>query len=195
MTKDRANDSDDKAKKAEAPSTSDRVSESGVVDSGDKARRLRAQLAAYGDQDASATHIGKSAAEIAQLKASGLASKFELVDDEKSSTLLKGSIQKTVKAQDRVPLAEATMHHKLTNFAQSAAARLLDPAGQQKYFQGQIDKIQGIGDGLNLAKEEMKDAGRKAWEALQDGSVAMFLARPNAINDGFSMQLVKVSMP
>ncbi|MFA6560087.1 MAG: hypothetical protein WCT03_26905, partial [Candidatus Obscuribacterales bacterium] len=44
LTKDRANDSDDKAKKAEAPSTSDRVSESSVVDSGDKARRLRAQL-------------------------------------------------------------------------------------------------------------------------------------------------------
>ncbi|MBP9092252.1 hypothetical protein KBI23_14580 [bacterium] len=96
LTKDRANDSDDKAKKAEAPSASDRVSESGVVDSGDKARRLRAQLAAYGDQDASATHIGKSAAEIAQLKACGLASKFELVDDERSSTLLKGSVRETV---------------------------------------------------------------------------------------------------
>ena len=183
MTKDRANDSDDKAKKAEAPSTSDRVSESSVVDSGDKARRLRAQLAAYGDQDASATHIGKSAAEIAQLKASGLASKFELVDDEESTTVLKGSVQETVKAQGRLSLPETTLHHKLTNFVHSAEARLLDPAGQQKYFQGQIDKIQGIGDGLNLAKEEMKDAGRKAWEALQDGSVAKFLAQPNAIND------------
>ncbi|CAN5122671.1 hypothetical protein BH11CYA1_BH11CYA1_16220 [soil metagenome] len=184
MSKDRANDSDDKAKKVEAPSASDRVSESGVVDSGDKARRLRAQLAAYGDQDASATHIGKSAAEIAQLKASGLASKFELVDDEKSSTvLLKGSVQETVEAKLNNQAEEHAPHYKLTNFVQSAEARLLDPVGQQKYFQGQIDKIQGIGDGLNLAKEEMKDAGRKAWEALQDGSVAMFLARPNAIND------------
>ncbi len=183
MTKDRANDSDEKAKKAEAPSTSDRVSESGVVDSGDKARRLRAQLAAYGDQDASATHIGKSAAEIAQLKASGLASKFELVDDEKSATLLKGSVRETVQAKNNIRLEEPTFQQKLSNFVQSAEARLLDPAGQQKYFQGQIDKIQGIGDGLNIAKEEMKDAGRKAWEALQDGSVAMFLARPNAIND------------
>lgn len=183
MTKDRANDSDDKAKKAEAPSTSDRVSESGVVDSGDKARRLRAQLAAYGDQDASATHIGKSAAEIAQLKASGLASKFELVDDERSSTLLKGSVQEIVQAKAIIRREEPTFQQKLSNFVQSAEARLLDPAGQQKYFQGQIDKIQGIGDGLNIAKEEMKDAGRRAWEALQDGSVAMFLAQPNAIND------------
>ncbi len=183
MTKDRANDSDDKAKKAESPSTSDRVSESGVVDSGDKARRLRAQLAAYGDQDASATHIGKSAAEIAQLKASGLASKFELVDDERSSTLLKGSVQEIVQAKAIIRREEPAFQQKLSNFVQSAEARLLDPAGQQKYFQGQIDKIQGIGDGLNIAKEEMKDAGRKAWEALQDGSVAMFLAQPNAIND------------
>lgn len=184
MTKGKVNDSDDKANRAEAPSTSDRVSESGVVDSGDKARRLRAQLAAYGDQDASATHIGKSPAEIAQLKASGLASKFELVDDEKSSTvLLKGSVQETVEGKLNRQREELSPHHKLTNFVQSAEARLLDPVGQQKYFQGQIDKIQGIGDGLNLAKEEMKDAGRKAWEALQDGSVAMFLARPNAIND------------
>jgi hypothetical protein len=183
LTKDRANDSDDKAKKAEAPSTSDRVSESGVVDSGDKARRLRAQLAAYGDQDASATHIGKSAAEIAQLKASGLASKFELVDDEKSATILKGSVRETVQAKNNIGREEPTFQQKLSNFAQSAEARLLDPAGQQKYFQGQINKIQGIGDGLNIAKEEMKDAGRKAWEALQNGSVAMFLARPNAIND------------
>ncbi len=183
MTNDKVNDSDDKAKKAEAPSASDRVSDSGVVDSGDKARRLRAQLAAYGDQDASATHIGKSAAEIAQLKASGLASKFELVDDEKSSTVLKGSIQETVRANLNTRAEEPNLHQKLSNFAHSGEARLLDPAGQQKYFQGQIDKIHGIGDGLNLAKEEMKDAGRKAWEALQDGSVAMFLARPNAIND------------
>jgi hypothetical protein len=183
LTKDRANDSDDKAKKVEAPSRSDRVSESSVVDSGDKARRLRAQLAAYGDQDASATHIGKSAAEIAQLKASGLASKFELVDDEKSSTLLKGSVQETVKVQERLSASDPTLYQKLTKFVQSAEARLLDPAGQQKYFQGHIDQIQGIGDGLNLAKEEMKDAGRKAWEALQDGSVAKFLAHPNAIND------------
>jgi len=183
LTKDRANDSDDKAKKAEAPSTSDRVSESGVVDSGDKARRLRAQLAAYGDQDASATHIGKSAAEIGQLKASGLASKFELVDDEKSSTLLKGSVQEIVQAKAIIRPAESTLHQKLSNFVQSAEARLLDPAGQQKYFQGQIDKIQGIGDGLNIAKEEMKVAGRKAWDALQDGSVAKFLAQPNAINE------------
>ncbi|MDQ5932786.1 MAG: hypothetical protein QG574_70 [Cyanobacteriota bacterium erpe_2018_sw_21hr_WHONDRS-SW48-000092_B_bin.40] len=183
MTKDRANDSDDKAKKAEAPSASDRVSESGVVDSGDKARRLRAQLAAYGDQDASATHIGKSAAEIAQLKASGLAAKFELVDDEKSATLLKGSVRETVQAKNNIRPEEPTFQQKLSNFVQSAEARLLDPAGQQKYFQGQIDKIQGIGDGLNIAKEEMKDAGRKAWEALQDGSVAKFLSQPNAIND------------
>lgn len=76
---------------------------------------------------------------------------------------------------------------KLANFVQSAEARLMDPDGQKAYVQGLIDKVIGIGQGLNEAKEEVKTgttiAATKAWTALNDGSVARFLAQPNAIND------------
>lgn len=76
---------------------------------------------------------------------------------------------------------------KLFDFAQSATARLISEEGRQEYFQGQIDKVLGIGEGLNLAKEEVKtstqQAVSKAWTALQDGSVSSFMAQPNAVND------------
>lgn len=54
-------------------------------------------------------------------------------------------------------------------------------------IQGIIDKTLGVGEGLNLAKEEVKAAAMHgsmtAWKALNDGSVARFLAQPNAINE------------
>lgn len=83
---------------------------------------------------------------------------------------------------DNRPLSE-----KLVRFAESAQARLLDPAGREAYFQGLIDRTIGIGEGLNEAKEEIKagvsGAALMAWKGLTDGSVARFLAQPNAINE------------
>ncbi|MCA0316226.1 MAG: hypothetical protein LCH63_20565 [Candidatus Melainabacteria bacterium] len=83
---------------------------------------------------------------------------------------------------DNQPLSQ-----KLAKFAESAQARLMDPAGRQAYFQGLIDKTLGIGEGLNEAKEEIKSglsgAAQKAWTGIKDGSVARFLAQPNAINE------------
>jgi hypothetical protein len=83
---------------------------------------------------------------------------------------------------EKIPLSQ-----KLADFAKSAQARLLDPTGRQAYFQGMIDETLGVGEGLNLAKEEIKDASKmaaiKAWTALNDGSVATFMATPNAINE------------
>ncbi|MFA7340793.1 MAG: hypothetical protein WC028_28665 [Candidatus Obscuribacterales bacterium] len=83
---------------------------------------------------------------------------------------------------ENVPFAQ-----KLANFVQSAEARLMDPEGQKAYVQDIIDKVVGVGQGLNLAKEEVKDTAKqaavKAWTALNDGSVASFFAQPNAINE------------
>lgn len=72
---------------------------------------------------------------------------------------------------------------KMGDIVQSAARRATDPEGQQKYIQNELDKIIGIGRGLNIAKEETKELAQVGWKALTDGSVAKFLAQPNAIND------------
>ena len=76
---------------------------------------------------------------------------------------------------------------RLGMFAQSAEARLMDPAARKAYFQGMIDKTIGVGVGLNEVKEEIKGsaqmAATRARTALEDGSVATFMAQPNAINE------------
>jgi hypothetical protein len=72
---------------------------------------------------------------------------------------------------------------KLSDFVNAASARISDPIGQKTYIQGQLDKLIGIGEGMNIAKEETKASARQAWTALTDGTVASFLAQPNAIND------------
>lgn len=76
-----------------------------------------------------------------------------------------------------------TFSQKMTDFAIAASGRLLDPEDQKAYAQQQIDKVLGIGEGLNIAKDSTKLAAVTAWNALTDGSVASFLAKPHAIND------------
>lgn len=84
--------------------------------------------------------------------------------------------------KENVPFSQ-----KLANFALSAEARLMDPVARQAYFQGMIDRVIGVGVGLNEVKEEIKDSAKmaasKAITALKDGSVASFMAQPNAINE------------
>jgi hypothetical protein len=75
-----------------------------------------------------------------------------------------------------------TFSQKMTDFAIAASGRLLDPEDQKAYAQQQIDKVLGIGEGLNIAKDSTKLAAVTAWNALTDGSVASFLAKPHAIN-------------
>jgi len=76
-----------------------------------------------------------------------------------------------------------TPSEKLSAFTQAATKRATDPEGWKTYFQGEIDKAIGIAEGLNIAKEETKSAAALGWKALTDGTVANFLAQPNAIND------------
>lgn len=76
-----------------------------------------------------------------------------------------------------------TPSEMLGDFLQAAAARATDPAGWQKYLDGQVEKVIGIGEGLNMAKEHTKEAAVAGWTALTDGTVANFLSKPNAVND------------
>lgn len=76
-----------------------------------------------------------------------------------------------------------TTFDKLADFCESAAARALDPDARSVYIQGQLDKLIGIGEGLNIAKDNTKAAAVAGWIALIDGTVANFLAKQNAINE------------
>lgn len=76
-----------------------------------------------------------------------------------------------------------SIYEKLTDFGKAAAVRALDHEGQKIYIQGQLDKIVGIGEGLNTAKESTKEAVVAGSTALTNGTVANFLSKPNAIND------------
>lgn len=80
-----------------------------------------------------------------------------------------------------------TFSQKFVDFAEAASRRLFNADEQKAFAQEQIDKILGIGEGLNIAKEHAKESVKvgagKAWNAFADGTVASFLARPNAIND------------
>ena len=76
-----------------------------------------------------------------------------------------------------------SIYDKLADFGKATAARALDPVEQKAYIQGQLDKIIGIGEGLNIAKESTKASVVAGWTALIDGTLANFLAKPNAIND------------
>jgi hypothetical protein len=72
---------------------------------------------------------------------------------------------------------------KITAFANAAEMRAADPENWTRYVQAELDKMTGVWEGLNLAKEEVKSSAVAGWNALKDGTVAKFLAQPNAIND------------
>jgi filamentous hemagglutinin len=76
-----------------------------------------------------------------------------------------------------------SIYEKLSDLGKSAASTATDPEGQKAYIQGQLDKIIGIGEGLNIAKDGTKAAVVAGLTALTDGTVASFLSKPNAIND------------
>jgi hypothetical protein len=76
-----------------------------------------------------------------------------------------------------------SVSEKLTAFAESAGKQAADPEGLRLYIQGELDKMIGVGEGLNIAKEQTKGAVAGGWEALSNGTVANFLSKPNAIND------------
>ncbi len=76
-----------------------------------------------------------------------------------------------------------SVYEKLISLTQSATARASDPEAWKTWAQGEIDKMIGIGEGLNIAKDKTKEAAAVGWKALTDGTLVNFLSKPNAIND------------
>lgn len=121
------------------------------------------------------------------------AAKFELVDESAHADAQKTGafIDYKPRQLDKNTFALGIDHEneprsfieKMGDFVQAAGRRASDPQGQQQYIQTEIDKIIGIGRGLNIAKEQTKELAQVGWKSLNDGTVAKFLAQPNAIND------------
>lgn len=76
-----------------------------------------------------------------------------------------------------------SVYEKLADFGRAAAKRAADPEGWKAYIQGELDKMLGVAEGLNIAKDSTKAGLVAGWNALTDGTVAKFLSKPNAIND------------
>ncbi|HIA54710.1 MAG TPA: hypothetical protein EYN91_21940 [Candidatus Melainabacteria bacterium] len=64
-----------------------------------------------------------------------------------------------------------------------AAEALTDPAQQLAFWQAQQDKLLGIAEGLNQAKESLKEVFKSTGHFVQSGELCEFLAKPNAINE------------
>lgn len=76
---------------------------------------------------------------------------------------------------------------KLCVFAQSAYQRaatgLTDQEAVEVYWRSQGEKLVGIGEGLNEAKEGVKTAARTLWNAAADGTIARAIMNIGAICD------------
>ena len=102
--------------------------------------------------------------------------------DYKPQEIIKGKSFALGMDYEDKPLDTRTPVEKLGDFMQAAAQRAADPQGWKAWAQGEINKFQGIGAGLNEAKDETKAAVAAGWKALTDGTVVEFLSQPNAIN-------------
>lgn len=147
----------------------------------------------------SATMIALTDDMIAQMKANGGYQKFELYDPKAPGN---GSAQDTGTVIDYKPqeLKKSTSFalgmdyeegrhdvrtptDKLHDFLSAAANNAANPDNYKQYIQGELDKLIGVAEGLNIAKEQTKGAVAAGWKALTDGTVADFLSKPNAINE------------
>ncbi len=72
---------------------------------------------------------------------------------------------------------------KLQDFLGALRRNGTNPENSKQYIQGELDKLMGVGEGLNGAKEATKGAAAAGLKALTDGTVADFLSKPKAIND------------
>lgn len=88
---------------------------------------------------------------------------------------------------DTPPLAETEPGKKLQIFAtrayERAAQFITSPSAHLAYLKAQQQKLIGIGEGLNEAKEGFKKAVAGGFMMVTDGTLAEFLSHPNAINE------------
>lgn len=183
-------DNNDKPKEVtspvEAPIAPEAAQKGGVISEGmNQAKWRQTQQQHILEQGESATDLFYDP----NFKPKEKAAKFELVDDGdgKSGKFIDYKPQQLDKKTFALGMDHEneprTCTEKLSDFVAAAARRASDPAGQQKYVQDELDKIIGIGRGLNNAKEHTKASVVAGWTVLTDGTVATFLSKPNAIND------------
>lgn len=139
----------------------------------------------------SATMETLSEQRVAEIQANGGWNKFEIIDESANNGA--GSIHEhqPKRLDDRAfelglsydERDTRSLYTKLSDFATAAMTRATDSAGQEAFIQGELDKMLGVAEGLNIAKEHTKDAVSVGFNALTDGTVARFLSKPNAIND------------
>ncbi|MEP6757528.1 MAG: hypothetical protein ABJA67_18650, partial [Chthonomonadales bacterium] len=76
-----------------------------------------------------------------------------------------------------------TPSEQLQYFLGALGRNATNPENYKQYAQGELEKLSGIGEGLTNAKNATKAAASAGLQALGDGTVIEFLAKPNAIND------------
>lgn len=146
-------------------------------------------------QKPSATHEILTEQQIAELQRNGQGQKFEIVGLGDGSAEDTGTV---IDYQQRMLADKKTftlgmdyeerrdvrsVYQKLADFGQVSAKKAANPEEWQSYIQAEIDKMIGVGEGLNIAKEHTKGTVEAGWRALTDGTVAAFLSKPNALND------------
>lgn len=146
----------------------------------------------------SATHECLSNEQISALKDRGLGQKFEITGLSASENLSAEDNATVIEYEPQEIVPNRTfalglsyvgsrekidVYKTLADFATAAGNRALDPDEWKAYIQAELDKMIGVGEGANIAKESTKSTVVAGWNALTDGTVATFLAKPNAIND------------
>lgn len=184
-----SNETKELAKSREAQASPEAAQRSGAIGNIDNQTKWRTtQQANILEQDESATDLFYDPNHLKQST-----QKFELFDDSTTKEPNKsGTFIDYQPAQlDKKTFALGMDHEqdsrtgieKVSDFVQAAVSRATNPEGQRQYIQDELDKIAGIGRGLNSAKEHTKAIAVAGWTALTDGTVATFLSKPNAIND------------
>ena len=108
---------------------------------------------------------------------------IEIVSDGAVSSRKNRISEKDLQAPKEKPYVQDNRSpgEKLSDFVHAAVKRAEDPESYHRYMQEEIQKFIGIGEGLNTAKEETKSSAVAAWKALNDGTVAKFLSKPENI--------------
>lgn len=135
--------------------------------------------------DAQRQALTKDAAAVGSVEQTGKVLDYKVVQKSKSSFAL-GMDYEDKDPDTRTPI------DKLGDFMEAAKRRATDPEGWKAWAQGQINKLGGIGEGLNEAKDETKAAVAAGWKALTDGTVVEFLSQPSTLQ--FSKQLQMLLM-
>jgi hypothetical protein len=76
-----------------------------------------------------------------------------------------------------------TASEKILDFVNAASTNACHLENYTHYFHSEIDKLTGVAEGMNIAKEELKANAGASWNSFTHGGLVDFLSHANAIND------------